>query len=77
MKSEVRKSITSHARMRRPKVMTLKTVERARKTIGARLRDSLGRIERVHPELGAHLRTSLRLGTHCEYRPDPPVTWRL
>jgi hypothetical protein len=51
--------------------------ERARKTVGARVRDSLGKIDRVHPELAAHLRRSLRMGTSCAYRPDEPVAWRL
>ena len=30
--------------------------ERARKTVSARVRDALSKIERVHPELAAHLR---------------------
>jgi hypothetical protein len=51
--------------------------ERARKTVGARIRDSLGKIEQVHPELAAHLRDSLRLGTSCVYRPTEPTAWRL
>ncbi len=51
--------------------------ERARKTVGARVRDSLGRIERVHPGLAAHLRSSVRLGTTCCYQPAEPVTWRV
>lgn len=51
--------------------------ERARKAVGARVRDSLRRIERVHPELAAHLRVALRMGTVCAYRPAKPVAWRL
>jgi hypothetical protein len=51
--------------------------ERARKTVGARVRDSLIKIERVHPELAAHLRASVRMGTSCAYRPAEPVAWRL
>lgn len=51
--------------------------ERARKTVGARLRDSLRRIDRVHPELAAHLRRAVRMGTTCSYRPATPTTWRL
>jgi hypothetical protein len=30
--------------------------ERARKTVSARMRDAMSKIERVHPELAAHLR---------------------
>jgi len=51
--------------------------ERARKTVGARLRDSLRRIDRVHPELAAHLREAVRMGTTCSYRPATSTTWRL
>jgi hypothetical protein len=51
--------------------------ERARKAIGARVRDALGKIDRVHPELAAHLRESLRLGTNCSYLPARPIRWQL
>ena len=51
--------------------------ERARKTVSARVRDSLNRIERVHPSLAAHLRTAIRMGTACAYHPAEPVSWRL
>jgi tetratricopeptide (TPR) repeat protein len=49
--------------------------ERARKTVGARIRDTLTRLDRSHPELAAHLRASLTLGTTCRYDPDPPTVW--
>lgn len=51
--------------------------ERARKTVGARLRDTLARIDRVHPALGAHLRAAVRMGTTCSYTPAEPTSWRL
>lgn len=51
--------------------------ERARKTVGARMRDCLRRIERVHPDLAAHLRGAIRMGTVCSYQPEKPTTWRL
>jgi predicted ATPase len=51
--------------------------ERARKTVSARLRDSLAKIERVHPLLGAHLRSAVRMGTACSYAPAEPIPWRL
>ncbi|MGV9710588.1 ATP-binding protein [Gordonia sp. NPDC003424] len=50
--------------------------ERARKTVGARIRVSLGKIERVHPELAAHMRASVHLGTSCTYQPTTPHEWR-
>ena len=51
--------------------------ERARKTVSARVRDSLSRIEHIHPTLAAHLRSSIRMGASCAYRPDVPLSWRL
>ncbi|MFE7134117.1 ATP-binding protein [Streptomyces sp. NPDC057638] len=51
--------------------------ERARKAVTARIRDSLRRLEGLHPELAAHLRESLTTGAYCSYRPARPVTWRL
>jgi hypothetical protein len=51
--------------------------ERARKTVTARIRDVLDRIERVHPALGAHLRASVTTGTFCSYSPPAPTAWEL
>lgn len=51
--------------------------ERARKAVGARVRDSLRRIERVHPALATHLRAALRMGIVCSYRPAIAMAWRL
>lgn len=51
--------------------------ERARKTVTARIRDIIGRIEQVHPALAGHLRESVTTGTRCCYSPANPVTWRL
>jgi hypothetical protein len=51
--------------------------ERARKTVTARIRDVIGRIEPVHPVLAAHLRASVTTGTYCAYSPATPVTWRI
>ncbi len=51
--------------------------ERARKTVSARVRDALSKIERAHPELAGHLRRALRMGTVCSYSPAEPVTWKV
>jgi hypothetical protein len=51
--------------------------ERARKTVGARIRDALARIERVHPLLAGHLRLTLRTGTTCAYVPPDERRWRV
>ena len=52
-------------------------VERARKTVSARIRDSLRRVAAIHPELGSHLEASITLGVRCCYQPIEPVVWRL
>jgi hypothetical protein len=49
--------------------------ERARKAVTARIRNSLRRLERCHPELAAHLAASITTGTSCGYVPAEPVTW--
>ncbi|MEV0379350.1 AAA family ATPase [Nonomuraea sp. NPDC050643] len=58
--------------------------ERARKTVTARIRDALRKLDRAHPELAAHLRAAVSTGSTgstgstCRYRPgDAPITWRL
>jgi hypothetical protein len=53
------------------------TRERARSTVGWRIRAALARIDEVHPELGEHLRAAVRTGARCGYRPDLPVSWEL
>jgi AAA ATPase domain len=51
--------------------------ERARKTISARVHDTLRRIEHVHPPLAEHLRAAVRTGASCTYLPDRKRHWRL
>ena len=51
--------------------------ERARTTVTARIRDAIGRIERVHPGLGRHLRASIVTGARCSYRPAATVRWSI
>lgn len=52
--------------------------ERARKTAGNSIRDSVSKIQRVHPALGAHLSTTIKEkeGTFS-YQPPEPVRWQL
>ncbi|GII56684.1 helix-turn-helix transcriptional regulator [Planotetraspora thailandica] len=50
--------------------------ERARKTVSARIRDALRRLDRVHPELAAHLRAAVSTGTTCRYEPGQEISWR-
>ncbi|MET7327220.1 AAA family ATPase [Nonomuraea sp. NPDC005650] len=51
--------------------------ERARKTVTARIRDVLRKLDQAHPELAAHLRAAVSTGSTCRYRPDDAVPWRL
>ncbi|WP_408053968.1 ATP-binding protein [Streptomyces sp. CMC78] len=51
--------------------------ERARKTVTARIRDTLRKLETLHPALAAHLKASVTTGTTCAYRPERSPDWRL
>lgn len=58
--------------------------ERARKTVTARIRDTLRKLDALHPELAAHLRKSVTTGATCAYRPERTegdasgaLSWRL
>ena len=51
--------------------------ERLRKTVTARIRDTLRRLDDRHPALAAHLRASVHTGTICRYAPAEPVNWDL
>ena len=50
-------------------------IERAGKTVSARVRDALSKIDHVHPDLADHLRRALQVGTVCSYAPRQPATW--
>jgi class 3 adenylate cyclase len=51
--------------------------ERIRKAVTNRVRQTVVKIERLHPELGRHLANSVRTGTFCAYLPESPVEWKL
>lgn len=52
-------------------------VERSRKAVSARLRDTISRIKAALPELGNHLDRSIVTGNYCRYQPTEPITWDL
>jgi class 3 adenylate cyclase len=52
-------------------------IERARKTVTRRIRDTIGRIERLHSPLGRHLRASVHTGVFCGYEPERRVVWTI
>ena len=49
--------------------------ERARKAVGARIKDAISRIAAQHRALGRHLSESISTGHSCCYRPADPVRW--
>ncbi|HTF12684.1 MAG TPA: AAA family ATPase [Asanoa sp.] len=51
--------------------------ERARKTVTARIRDTLRKIDDRHPDLATHLRDAVSTGATCRYAPTEPITWQL
>jgi tetratricopeptide (TPR) repeat protein len=50
-------------------------LERARKTVSTRIRRTIARLGREHPELARHLERSIDTGAWCAYRPAEPVVW--
>jgi hypothetical protein len=50
--------------------------ERARKTISARIRDVLARVDGAHPALAKHLRDNISTGTVCRYTPPDNRRWQ-
>ncbi|MFF5177667.1 ATP-binding protein [Micromonospora sp. NPDC000316] len=51
--------------------------ERARKTVTARIRDTLRKLDERHPALAGHLRDAVSTGNTCRYLPPETVPWRL
>ncbi|MGW3616735.1 ATP-binding protein [Micromonospora arida] len=51
--------------------------ERARKTVTARIRDTLRKLDERHPALAGHLRDCVSTGSTCRYLPPSPLPWRL
>jgi len=52
-------------------------VERARKTVSARIHDALSRIAFAHPALGSHFSSAIALGVRCSYQPSEPIQWEV
>ncbi len=50
-------------------------VERARKAVTNRIRQTLARIADAHQALGLHLRNAVHTGTRCVYTPEQPTRW--
>jgi hypothetical protein len=54
---------------------TAESVERARKAVTNRIRQTLARVASVHQALGLHLRNAVHTGTRCVYTPERPTRW--
>ena len=69
--------VTARPDGRRPVVEdgTAEAVERARKAVTNRIRQTLARITSVHQILGLHLRNAVHTGTRCAYTPERPTPW--
>jgi hypothetical protein len=50
-------------------------VERTRKAVTNRIRQTLAQIAGVHQVLGLHLRNAVHTGTRCTYTPERPIRW--
>ncbi|PRX51445.1 AAA ATPase-like protein [Prauserella shujinwangii] len=53
------------------------TAERARKTVAARIRTALRKLDERHPPLAAHLRATVETGTTCRYEPADAEPWHV
>jgi class 3 adenylate cyclase len=51
--------------------------ERMRKAVTNRVKDTITKIERVHPTLGRHLANTVRTGTFCSYVPEGATEWQV
>jgi hypothetical protein len=51
-------------------------MEKARKTVTARIRATINRIDAEHKLLARHLGPSIHTGLWCVYDPEQPVEWR-
>ena len=69
--------VTARPGKRRPAVEDggAEAVERARKAVTNRIRQTLAHIATVHQALGLHLRNAVRTGTRCSYTPEQPTQW--
>ena len=50
-------------------------IERTRKAVWNRIRDSIVRIAKQNPALGRHLSNAIRTGLLCRYSPENTVCW--
>lgn len=54
---------------------SVEAIERARKAVTNRIRQTLLRIADVNHDLGLHLRNAVHTGTRCTYTPERRTRW--
>lgn len=71
--------LESHLRAVTGKVGRVRQVadgpERARQTVSAAIRRTMKVLKSAHPGLWRHLYKHLKTGYHCQYWPEPSVSW--
>jgi hypothetical protein len=50
-------------------------LDKTRSAVTWRIRNSIQKIEKVHPMLAKHLSASVKTGIFCTYNPEKPVRW--
>ena len=70
-------AVVSHngAHPRHSNVDGAASIERARKAVSNRIRQTIARISAVHGVLGRHLDNAVHTGIRCKYRPERPIRW--
>lgn len=53
------------------------TVEKTRSAVTWRIRNTIKKIELIHPELSNHLSKSIKTGIYCSYKPEITIHWTL
>ena len=61
----------------RPRTAGSDPDDRLRKAVSARIKASIGRLDKLEPALGRHLDHSVRTGFRCVYDPEEPTVWRV
>jgi len=50
-------------------------LDKTRSAVTWRIRNTIQKIEKVHPMLAKHLSASVKTGMFCVYNPEKPVQW--
>lgn len=53
------------------------SVEKARSAVTWRIRSTIKKIEKLHPDLAKHLSKSIKTGTFCSYNPEIQIKWTI